>query len=75
MKEFTITMPFTGIAVRSIEAETIGEALKKFNDETTFPAMVKTSETDAEIEQWENIVEGNVFYGVQNSYKVDVRED
>ena len=74
MATYGITMPFTGIIYREIEAESEEEALAKFNEETTFPTPKRDMVTDGEIVDWnicENIVEGNVFYGVQNSYEIE----
>ena len=67
-------MPFTGVAYRTIEAETEEEAIVKFLDETTLP-FTHPTKNDAQVEEWsftEKIVGGNVFYGVQN--EVDVQE-
>jgi hypothetical protein len=73
LKVFTVVMPFTGIAVREIEAETEEQAIEKFLEDSTFPSMQRTTETDVEIEGWEfheQIVGGNVFYGMQNEVEV-----
>jgi hypothetical protein len=74
MKKFGITMPFTGIAYREIEAETEEEAIEKFLDTTSLPTMTKDTETDADVEEWaftETIVEGNVFYGCRNEVEIE----
>lgn len=64
MKAYTITMPVTGIMVKTVEAETVEEAIEKFCDEITVN----------DLEQWEvheEIVKGNVFYGVQNTMEIE----
>lgn len=66
-KEFTIMMPFTGVAIRTVEAETEEEAIEKFHEEVT----------SSDFEQWEcveQIVKGNVFYGVRNEMDIVVEE-
>lgn len=76
MKNFTVIMPFTGIAVRTIEAETEQEAIEKFLDDSTFPVINPKKDNDVDIEQIEfasKIVEGNLFHGVQN--EVEVQEN
>lgn len=76
MKNFTVIMPFTGIAVRTIEAETEQEAIEKFLDDSTFPVINPKKDNDVDIEHIEfasKIVEGNLFHGVQN--EVEVQEN
>lgn len=66
MKQFTIRMPITGVAVRVIQAETEEQAINKFHEEVT----------SSDIDEWEctnTIVKGNVFYGIQN--EIDVQEE
>ncbi len=66
-KEYTIRMPFTGVAIKTIEAETEEEAIEKFHDGVT----------SDDFEQWdciEEIVGGNVFYGIQNEMEIEVEE-
>lgn len=53
MKEFIVTMPFTGIAMKTIEAENEKEAIAKFLDESTFPIKNYASGQEAEIQQIE----------------------
>lgn len=64
MKEFIIKMPITGVVVRAVEANSEDEAIAIFKDEVTIN----------DIETWETheqIVKGNVFYGVQNEMEIE----
>jgi len=76
MRQFTVAMPFTGVAYKTIEAETEEEAIEKFLDNTSLPIGPSDGKDDAEVEEWdfcERVVGGNVFYGVRN--EVEVTED
>lgn len=71
---YEIRMPFTGLAYREIEAESEEQALEIFNNDSTFPVFKTTAESDVEImkiEMTDQIVRGNVFYGVQNQLEIE----
>lgn len=59
MKEYLVTIPITGVAVITVQAETAEEAIAIGIDNVTLD----------NIEDWnpvEKIVTGNVFNGIQN---------
>lgn len=63
-KYYTITMPLTGIVSKEVEAESEEEALKIFHEDLTID----------DIQEWEtceHIVQGNVFYGIQNTMEIE----
>jgi hypothetical protein len=73
MKNYQITMPFTGYAVRTIEANSKEEALQQFNDDTIM--SVDLNGGNVEHIEWDftrTIVQGNVFYGIQNEMDIEV---
>lgn len=59
MKDYIVEVPFTGVAVITVQADNEKEAIALAIDNVTLH----------HIENWgpvEKIVEGNIFYGVQN---------
>lgn len=67
MKEYIIKMPVTGLLVRTVNANSEEEAIEKFHNEVTID----------DIETWESheqIVKGNVFYGVQNEMEIECED-
>lgn len=65
MKNYQVTVPITGIAFISVQAESEQEAIQKAMDNVTIN----------EVESWEaheHIVKGNVFYGVQNEVECEL---
>ena len=67
MKQFSIAMPLTGIAYKVVEAETEDDAISIFLNEVTLE----------DVEEWEcvqNIVKGNVFYGMLNEVEIEEQD-
>lgn len=59
MKEYLVTIPITGVALITVQAETAEEAIDLGLDNVTLD----------HVEDWnpvKKIVGGNVFYGIQN---------
>lgn len=64
MKEYLVTIPITGVAVLTVQAESEQEAIALGIDNVTLD----------NIEDWrpcEKIVGGNVFYGIQNEAEAE----
>lgn len=64
MKEYLVTIPITGVAVITVQADTEEEAIAIGIDNVTLD----------NIEGWkpvEKIVGGNVFYGIQNEAEAE----
>lgn len=74
LREFVVTMPFSGIAVRTVHAETEEEAIEIALNDSTFPVGSPDDKYDVdilEIELHRHIVQGNVFYGRSNQIEVE----
>lgn len=69
MTKWIVTVPITGYVTVTVEAEDEEEAIEK--------AMECDVSTD-DIEQWDmtdHIVQGNVFYGIQNEAEAEKVDD
>lgn len=78
MKEYEITMPFTGVATLFVEAASKDEALEKFYDETGKLRVTGNDNVDIQWEFTNNVTKGNVFYGMQNDMEIienEIQED
>lgn len=65
MKTFRITVPVTGTITKEIEAE---------NEEKALIAFEELDLSPEDISEWdwtEQIVRGNVFYGILNEMEID----
>lgn len=64
MKEYLVSIPITGVAVMTVQAESEAEAIAVAIDNVTLD----------KVEDWapvEKIVGGNIFYGIQNEADVE----
>lgn len=64
MKDFVVSIPITGVAVITVQAETEDEAIALGLDNVTLD----------NIEDWqpvEKIIGGNVFYGILNEAQAE----
>lgn len=73
-KDYTVTMPFTGTATRTIEAESKEAAIEIFLSTSNINIASQRNEADAEvleIQFTEIISQGNFFHGCQNEVEVE----
>ncbi|ALM62171.1 hypothetical protein AXI64_gp179 [Vibrio phage qdvp001] len=66
MKSYEVLVPITGYIVVEVEAENEKEAIDK-----AFESDDLTIDNINEWDTHENIVQGNVFYGVKNEVEVE----
>jgi hypothetical protein len=69
MPTYSVLLPFTGSMLVEVEADNPEEA-----KEAAFQVDFDIDNVH-ELEMHEHVVQGNVFYGVQNDIKVDLIDD
>jgi hypothetical protein len=69
MPKYSVLVPFTGSMLVQVEADNPEEA-----KEAAF-AVDFDIDNVHELEMHERVVQGNVFYGVQNDIKIDLIND